>query len=64
VFHNLVKDMALTAPNQAWAADTTYIRADEGFLHLSLPMDMWSRKTVGRHAGTLLKPKGPPLRRR
>jgi hypothetical protein len=25
VFHNLVKDMTLTSPNQAWAGDITYI---------------------------------------
>jgi hypothetical protein len=31
VFHNPVKDMALTGPNQAWAADITYIRTDESF---------------------------------
>ncbi|MDR1230914.1 MAG: hypothetical protein LBK61_05885 [Spirochaetaceae bacterium] len=37
VFHNLVKDMELTGPNQAWAADITYIRTGEGFLYLSLP---------------------------
>jgi transposase InsO family protein len=36
VFHNLVKEMALAAPNQAWTADITYIRTDEGFLYLSL----------------------------
>ncbi|MDR0707506.1 MAG: hypothetical protein LBF60_06500 [Treponema sp.] len=28
--------VALTAANQAWAADIAYIRADEGFLYLSL----------------------------
>ncbi|MDR0375642.1 MAG: hypothetical protein LBH85_07960 [Treponema sp.] len=35
VFRNRVKDMVLTAPNQARAADITYIRTDEGFLSLS-----------------------------
>jgi hypothetical protein len=35
VFHNLVNGMELTAPNQAWAADITYIRTDEGFLYRS-----------------------------
>ncbi|MDR1230869.1 MAG: IS3 family transposase, partial [Spirochaetaceae bacterium] len=32
VFRNLVKGMELVSPNQAWAADITYIRADDGFL--------------------------------
>jgi transposase InsO family protein len=51
VFHNPVKDMVLTGPNQAWAADITYIRTDDGFLYLCLITDMRSRKTVGYHAG-------------
>jgi transposase InsO family protein len=51
VFHNLVKDMVLTGPNQAWASGITYVRTDEGFLYLCLITDMRSRKTVGYHAG-------------
>jgi transposase InsO family protein len=58
VFHNLVKAMVLTGPNQAWAADITYIRTGEGFLYLSLITDMWSRKTVGYHAGDTLEAEG------
>jgi transposase InsO family protein len=58
VFHNLVKDMKMTAPNQAWAADITYIRTDEGFLCLSLLMDLWSRKIIGCHAGEPLEAEG------
>jgi transposase InsO family protein len=58
VFHNLVKDLALDGPNQAWAADITYIRTDEGFLYLSLLTDLWSRKIVGYHAGDTLEAEG------
>jgi transposase InsO family protein len=58
VFHNLVKDMTLTGPNQAWAGDITYIRTDEGFLYLSLIMDLWSRKIVGYHSGDTLETEG------
>jgi transposase InsO family protein len=58
VFHNLVKDTVLTGPNQAWAADITYIRTGEGFLYLSLLTDMWSRKIVGYHAGDTLEAEG------
>jgi transposase InsO family protein len=58
VFHNLVKGMTLTGPNQAWAGDITYIRTDEGFLYLSLIMDLWSRKIVGYHAGDTLETEG------
>jgi transposase InsO family protein len=55
VFHNLVKDLELTGPNQAWADDLTYIRTDEGFLYLDLLHDLWSRKIVGYHGGDTLE---------
>jgi transposase InsO family protein len=58
VFRNLVKDMTLGGPNQAWAGDITYIRTGEGFLYLSLIMDLWSRKIVGYHAGDTLETEG------
>jgi transposase InsO family protein len=58
VFHNLVASLTLTGPNQAWAADITYIRTNEGFLYLSLITDMWSRKIVGFHAGDSLETEG------
>jgi transposase InsO family protein len=55
VFRNLVAGRELTEPNQAWAADITYIHTDEGFLYLSLITDMWSRKIVGYHVGESLE---------
>ncbi|MDR1216193.1 MAG: DDE-type integrase/transposase/recombinase [Treponema sp.] len=55
VFHNLVQGLEVSAPNQAWVADITYIRTAEGFLYLSLLMDIWSRKIVGYHAGDTLE---------
>jgi transposase InsO family protein len=58
VFRNLVAGLALTGPNQAWAANITYIRTDEGFLYLSLITDMWSRKIVGFHLGDSLAAEG------
>jgi len=54
VFRNQVKDMELTGPNQAWAADITYIRTEEDFLYLALLHDMWSRKIVGWYGGDTL----------
>jgi transposase InsO family protein len=47
VFRNLIKDIEVTGPNQAWVADITYIRTDEGFEYLKLIMDRYSRKIVG-----------------
>ena len=58
VFTNRVKDMDVSAPNQAWAGDLTYVRTDEGFLYLSLLTDMCSRKIVGFHAGDTLETEG------
>jgi transposase InsO family protein len=46
-YNNLVKDMAVTAPNQVWVADITYIRTVDGFCYLALITDMFSRKIVG-----------------
>lgn len=58
VFRNLVRDMELKGPNQAWVSDITYIRTDEGFLYVSLITDAWSRKIVGYHAGDTLETEG------
>jgi transposase InsO family protein len=49
VFSNLIKDMELTRPNQAWASDITFLRTEEKFMYLSLITDMYSRKIVGYH---------------
>lgn len=35
------------APDQAWAADITYIRTDEGWLYLAGVIDLCSRKLIG-----------------
>jgi transposase InsO family protein len=58
VFHHVVKDRELIGPHQAWAGDLPYIRTDEGFLYLSLLVDLWSRKIVGSHAGDTLEAEG------
>ena len=46
-YKNLVKDMDVTAPNQVWVSDITYIRTINGFCYLALITDMYSRKIVG-----------------
>jgi transposase InsO family protein len=58
VFRNLLADMELSGPNQAWVSDITYIRTDEGFLYLSLITDALSRKIVGFHGGDTLETEG------
>jgi putative transposase len=51
VFHNLITDLEATGPNMIWVSDITYIRTAEGFEHLVLMMDLFSRKIVGYHCG-------------
>ena len=46
-YSNLIKELALPAPNQVYVADITYIRTLDGFCYLALLTDAFSRKIVG-----------------
>jgi putative transposase len=35
------------APDQFWVTDCTYIRTDEGFLHLAVVIDLFSWRVIG-----------------
>lgn len=37
----------VTAPNRIWVGDMTFIRTRAGFLHLSVLLDLFSRRVVG-----------------
>jgi putative transposase len=53
---NLLKSTpVLTAPNQVWVADITYIRTYEGWLYLAAIMDLWSRIIVGWQTSNSLR---------
>ena len=54
-YSNLVKDMEITAPNQVWVADITYIRTVKGFCYLALLTDLFSRKIVGYNISDTLE---------
>jgi transposase InsO family protein len=58
VFTNQIKDLELTAANQVWVSDITYLRTEEGFLYLALITDKFSRKIVGHHGGDTLETEG------
>jgi transposase InsO family protein len=45
----LNQQFATEKPNQAWAADITYIPTDEGWLYLASVEDLCTRKIVGFH---------------
>ena len=47
VYLNLAKRMKLTAANQLWIADLTYIRLPHEFVYLAVILDKWSRRVVG-----------------
>lgn len=41
------REFSADGPNKLWVADITYIPAWLGFLHLSVVVDVWSRRVVG-----------------
>jgi len=47
VYLNLASRMKLTALNQLWVADITYIRLRQEFVYLAVVLDAFSRKVVG-----------------
>jgi transposase InsO family protein len=59
VYDNLVKDMTVTASNQVFVSDITYIRLDTGFGYLALVTDVYSRKVVGYDLSHSLTLDGP-----
>ena len=46
-YPNLVKGLLLTAPEQVWASDITYLKTLQGTCYLNLVTDAFSRKIVG-----------------
>ena len=55
---NLVKDVEVSAKNQVWVSDITYIRTLEGFRYLSLITDLYSRRIVGYRLSNSLSIEG------
>ena len=47
VVPNLARDMQLSALDQLWVADITYIRLTEEFAYLALILDAFSRRVIG-----------------
>ena len=46
-FPNLLRDRTVTALNQVWGADFTYIRLREQFVYLAVLLDRYSRRVIG-----------------
>ncbi len=49
VYPNLAQSLTVTAINQLWVADITYIRLEEEFVYLAVVLDAYSRKVIGWH---------------
>lgn len=43
----MVKGILVTAPEQLWVSDITYLRTTEGWMYLGLVTDAYSRKIMG-----------------
>lgn len=46
-YPNIIKDKVITAPEQLWVSDITYIKTDEGNCYLNMVTDAWSRRIMG-----------------
>jgi len=55
VHPNLVESMEVTAINQLWVADITYIRLRCEFVFLAVVLDAFSRKVIGWELGRTLQ---------
>jgi putative transposase len=61
IYPNLARHSKLTAPNQLWVADITFIRLRDEFIYLAVVLDAYSRRVVGwglartLHAGVALR---------
>lgn len=46
-YPNQTKELRLTAPEQLWVSDITYLKTEEGTCYLTMVTDAYSRKIVG-----------------
>jgi putative transposase len=55
IYPNLAGNMMLTAINQLWVADITYIRLRVEFVYLAVVLDAFSRRVIGWALGRTLE---------
>ena len=51
----LNQNFMVTGPGQVWVSDLTYIRTSQGWLYLTVIIDLWDRKVVGWSLSESLK---------
>lgn len=54
VYSYLLKEVTVDRPDQAWAADITYVRLTHGFVYLTAILDWYSRYVVSWELSTTL----------
>lgn len=54
-YPNLIRELTVTAINQVWVADITYIRLLTRFVYLAVILDSHSRKAIGYALGKTLE---------
>jgi putative transposase len=54
IYPYLLRGLAITAPDQVWCADITYIPMPRGYCYLVAVMDWYSRKVLGWAVSTTL----------
>ena len=47
IYPYLLRDLAVTGPDQVWCSDITYVPMATGFMYLVAVMDWWSRCVLG-----------------
>lgn len=52
--NHLDQKFTVAEPNTVWASDITYVETEEGWLYVSVVMDLFSRKIVGLSMGDRL----------
>jgi putative transposase len=55
IYPNLARHAKLTALNQLWVADITFIRLREEFIYLAVVLDAYSRRVIGWDLGRTLQ---------
>jgi transposase InsO family protein len=55
--NHLNQQFSVKEPNRVWVSDITYIPTEEGWLYVSVSLDLFSRKVVGLSMGETLETK-------
>lgn len=53
--NHLAQDFAVNTPNRVWASDISYVKTEEGWLYVSVSLDLFSRRVVGLGMGDSLE---------